>query len=95
MILNIYGIYDNKVEAFNTPFFARTNGEAIRMFANGVNQEGSDFGRWANDYCLYRIGSFNADTGELIDAEQNENLGLAVEYLEKRLTPASSGPQNS
>lgn len=94
MILHIYGIYDNKVEAYNTPFFARSNGEAIRMFANAVNQEGSDFNRWANDYCLYRIGSFNADTGEIIDTTHKENLGLAVEYLEKKLTPAPSRPQN-
>lgn len=106
--MNVYAIYDNKVEAHLTPFFARTNGEAIRMFASAVNQEGTDFHRWANDYCLYRIGSWDPQSGDLVAAGQNENLGLAVEYLKQlqtaqpaniqqireAMTPTPSGPQN-
>jgi len=92
--MNVYAIYDNKVQAHLTPFFARTNGEAIRMFAHAVNREDTDFNRWANDYCLYRIGEWDPETGHLVAAGTNENLGLAVEYLEKRMTPASIGPQN-
>lgn len=92
--MNVYAIYDNKVEAFiNTPFFARTNGEAIRMFSGAVNTEGSDFNRWPNDYCLYHVGFWGPEDGTIIPEVPHKNLGLAIEYLQKPMTPALVSPQ--
>lgn len=83
MKLNLYTIYDNKVQAYMNPFYARTNAEAIRGFATAVNQEGTDFNRWANDYCLYKVATWDPETAELVIMPM-ENLGLAAEYIEAK-----------
>ena len=66
--MNIYGIRDLKAEAYMTPFFARTHGEAIRMVQNAVNDPQSGFHKHSEDYILYMLGQFDDQTGH-IDGE--------------------------
>lgn len=71
MIMKMYAIKDVKV-AFRTPFFARSDGEACRMFEMNLKAN-DDIKPFAADYELYKIGDFDDENGSF--------AFLAVEYL--------------
>lgn len=59
--MNIYSIYDSPAEYFLPPFFARTHGQAQRMF---VGSMGDTFPHRAG-FGLHHIGIFDEDTGKI------------------------------
>lgn len=61
MKLNVYGIRDAKTEAFHTPFYARTDGEAKRMFIN--SSETGNFAKHHADYQLFNLAIFDDNDG--------------------------------
>lgn len=65
MLLRCYAIFDSKVEAYNTPFFQRTHGEAIRSFETAVSDPQSDFFKHSADFTLFHLGVFNDGSGTL------------------------------
>ncbi len=70
---NLYSIKDKKI-GFNSPFTAPNNYAAIRMFADTVKDENSMLAKHPEDYELYKLGSFNDDTGEIVaDCQYLEN----------------------
>ena len=82
MILRVYTIYDSKVEAYKTPFFARTHGEAIRMVTDAVFTDGHEFAKYAEDYTLFYMCEYDDETGFFL--RENEailtNLGCLQEF---------------
>lgn len=80
-------IYDSAVKAYLQPFFQRTRGEALRSFRAAVNEEGHNFQVHAADYTLFVIGEFDEDTGKLIPYDTPDNLGKAIEHLDKPKAP--------
>lgn len=58
-----FSIRDVKAECFTQPFFAQAKGQAIRGFADAVNDGKSDYARHPADYTLFHIGSFDDQTG--------------------------------
>lgn len=82
MKLNVYSIMDNKAEAFLPPFFMHNDSVAMRAFADAVNDSTHQFFKNPNDYCLYRIGHFDDNTGVIVPAEGFDNLGLATTFKE-------------
>lgn len=65
MKLNVYSIYDSKAQAYNKPFYFHYDGEAIRAFADTVEDPKSVINRHPADYRLYRIGDFDDRGGVL------------------------------
>lgn len=59
-------IHDVKAEAWMTPMFFQSNGQAVRSFGDAVRDSSSDFGKHPEDYHLYIVGEFNPQTGELV-----------------------------
>lgn len=59
MILRVYSIFDNKSLVYNPPFFAPTNGAAVRMFGDTANDMQTSIGRHPGDYVLYCIGHYD------------------------------------
>ena len=61
--MKIYSIKDTKGSEFAPPFISRTDLSAIRSF-----QEMIHGGKivYADDFELYRIGSFDIDTGIIV-----------------------------
>lgn len=62
-MLQIYSIYDRAVGAHLQPFFARSEGEAIRMLRQAVNNPDSGFHSNPGDYTLCHHGEFSDQTG--------------------------------
>lgn len=81
--LQAYAIRDKKAEAFHTPFFSQNHATAIRSFESAVQTEGHEFQLHAEDYQLFALGSFDAETGELV-GEAVTAIAAAMDFT---LTP--------
>lgn len=65
MKLEILALYDAKVEAFMTPFFAQSVGAAMRSLSDLVNGQGDEAPRLhPEDFSLFRFGTW-WDEGKL------------------------------
>lgn len=75
--MEIFAVYDQKAQAFTTPFFDRTQETAQRAFAALVNNPESDFGRWPEDYTLFHLGSYDNETGVIRGLEPPRGIAAA------------------
>lgn len=75
MQLYIFSVYDKAVQAYATPMFFRSKGEAVRSFTDAVNQEKSQFATHAADYVLYYIGQFDDNAGMFDSGEPVRVIG--------------------
>lgn len=80
MKLYIYSIYDEKVEAYNTPFFEKAHPAAIRMFEDLANDAHTSVHRHAQDFTLYAIGEWDDEKADIQRYENPQNLGRASDY---------------
>ncbi len=79
MILLAFSVHDSKAESYTQPFFYTTTGQAIRAFQAAASEEGHNFNRFAADYTLFHVGSFNQETG-LLEHVIPLNLGNALTF---------------
>lgn len=78
-IVGLYTVKDSKAESAVAPFAFRTDGEAIRAFGDSVEKGGTTISTHPEDYFLYRVGSFNQVTGEIIP-EEHKSLACALDF---------------
>lgn len=81
MKTKIYSIFDVKVGAYNFPFTMRSNGEALRAFADMANSGDTKIGQHPEDYLLYAVGEFDDERGIVTPLQPHETLGKAVEFV--------------
>jgi hypothetical protein len=81
MIHKIFTVYDAKAEAYLPPFFAATNGLAIRMFEAACNDPDHTFFKHASDYTLFCIGTFDDAKAVIENLSPHDTLGNGVEFL--------------
>lgn len=62
MKLGIYVMRDQRT-SFMTPTFDMNDQSAIRNFEHALSRADSVFGTHSEDFSLYRIGSYDMDTG--------------------------------
>lgn len=71
MDTKIYAIYDTQAKAHLQPFFAATDGIAIRSVQAALDDKNSNFAKYPQDFTLYNLGSFDDQTG-IISAKDPE-----------------------
>lgn len=76
----MFTVHDHKAAYYSPPFYARTNMEAIRTFAQAVNDPTHDIGRNHSDFTLFELGEFNDQTGEITLLETKAALGNGVDF---------------
>lgn len=81
MKLKVYAIQDSKAELFLTPFFMKTDGEAIRAFSDLVMDERSRVSKHPEDYRLYRIGEYDDVNALLVSENPTVWLSDAKDYV--------------
>jgi hypothetical protein len=66
MIKQMYTVYDKKSETYSAPFVETTDGTAVRAIQDIIisNKE-HPFSRHCEDYCLYRLGTWDELTGTI------------------------------
>ena len=77
----MFCIHDSKAEAFLNPFFLPMKAMAVREFQNMVNDPGHAFGRNPADYTLFMIGTWDGESGKVIETDTTA-LGNGVEFLQ-------------
>lgn len=64
-MLNIYSIYDAKIEEYQTPFFAKADGAVIRGVLDAMENKQSDLARHPEDFTVFRLGVFDEETASI------------------------------
>lgn len=65
MQLRAYSVYDAKSLAYGVPFFAPTDGSAIRSFQGLANDLSTTVGQFPTDFSLWTVGHYDDQTGGL------------------------------
>jgi hypothetical protein len=76
----VFAIYDTKAKQYQEPFFARTVEVAIRSFKRAVNQQGTAFNEFPDDFILFQIGSWDSESAVLISTAPH-SLGQGLAFL--------------
>lgn len=66
MIKRIYAVHDSATKVFGLPFYAIRPEQAVRDFTYAANDPQTEIYRYANDYSLYFLGTFDDETGQII-----------------------------
>lgn len=81
MKLKIFTVYDSAVEAYLQPFYLVNKGEALRSFADTVNDTQSKINHHAHDFTLFEIGEWDNSNAQISLYETKISLGSANEFL--------------
>lgn len=65
MYTKVYAMFDKKAQAFLQPFFAATDGLAIRSLMVAVREKGSNFNKFPGDFECFWLGTFDDQTGRI------------------------------
>lgn len=82
MMLQIYSVRDNAIQAYLPPFYARARGEAIRMVQGIMQDPNTNFNRHPEQFALYLLGEFDDASGNLIAVENPERVITCLELKE-------------
>lgn len=80
MIVKLFAIYDSKAEAYLPPFFMKSKGEAIRALSNHVNDPQHNFNKYAADFTLFELGSWDDSTAKFDLLNTPHSLGVLIEF---------------
>lgn len=83
MTLKLFSLYDSAVEAYNTPMFLRSRGEAIRSLQAAVNEPGNNISKWPAQFTLFEIGSYDDSSGRITMYDAMISLGTALQYKDE------------
>lgn len=79
----LVSVLDLKAEFFGKPFAARTPGEAIRIFTDGINDNQTTLHQHPEDFALYHLADYDDQTG-IVTRIEPPLLLLAGTSVEKR-----------
>lgn len=85
-MLRAFTVYDSKAEAYKEPVFLQTKGLFLRAVVDAAQKEGHDFNRYAEDYHLFEIGTWDEQKGIMKMHEVRETLGCVLEFLQDSRT---------
>ena len=57
--MKVFSVYDSKAGAYMTPFFADTNGLAVRMFSDICNDRETVYWKHPEDFTLFELGEWS------------------------------------
>lgn len=78
MILNVYAVYDSKIKDYANPFYLHSDGEAERGFSEVVNDPHTKLNKYAADYHLYKLGTYDSEKGLISPFQVPEHLFHAL-----------------
>lgn len=98
MILKAYSIFDIKALQYHAPFFTHTDGSAVRMFSDVVNDVNTNIGRHPADFKLYCVGTYSDANGSLEPTLPMEHVidAIALVHIQAKgdLFTQSGPPKN-
>lgn len=76
----IFSVFDSKTEAFLPPFSLKTVGEAERVITSMVSDPNNNFCKYAEDFTLYELGTWNDENCKYELLDTPFSVGLLVQY---------------
>ena len=83
MNLDIFTVYDSAAKAYLPPFFLQNVAMALREFEACANSKEHQFGRHPGYYTLFKLGTFQDDTGEWVIYPEPERVATAHELVQQ------------
>jgi hypothetical protein len=78
-----FAVYDTKVGVYLNPLKFRTNGQALRWFADlSVNMD-TDVGKHPEDYTLFEIADWDEEKGVFTNLNTPKSLATAIEFASR------------
>lgn len=74
----VCAIYDKKTGLFDTPFFVRHNGEAVREWDIVRKDPNTKFGKNPEDFDLFQIANYDFQNGEIVPLKPHTHLGTGI-----------------
>lgn len=90
MITLLCAVYDEKAQLYNSMFFPKNIGTAIRGFGDACRDPKTVLHAHPEDYSLYHIGHFDDESGQVQNVIPPVFLARATEF--KQSNPAVSAP---
>lgn len=81
MILEVYSVFDAQAGLFIHPLYAVTRGQAQRSFADMVQDPSAPFAKHPGDYHLYRLGSFDDQSGRISGLADQDGAALPPDLI--------------
>lgn len=78
----VFSIRDSAVGAFMRPFTAAAQGAAVRSFMDEVQRSDSEMGKHPKDYEMFRLGTFDDESGRFDQEEFPVSVMRAVDVLQ-------------
>lgn len=91
MKLLAFSIYDEKVRAFNSPYFAPSIGHAARSFGDAVNDGDTTLSRHPLDYSLYHVGEFDDEKAEFVTQVPPALVGRGGDFTNRDRVSSEAG----
>lgn len=82
MLKRLITIKDEATELFTPPVAVDTTAQALRMFADLINNPDTEHNRHPGDFDLYILGVFDPATGK-IDSSEPQRLMRGVDAVKK------------
>lgn len=88
MKVNVYAVFDEAAKAYMQPFTRATDGLAIRDFTAAVNDTSTTMCQHPHQFTLFKLGTFDDNTGEIRSDQQ-----LVLSALQVKTTPVPGAQQ--
>lgn len=89
MLVRCYSVYDRKTLAYHPPYYAPTDGSAVRSLSDAMQDPNTSFHRHPADYVLYYIGTFDDQSGQMMAQVPAQHV---VDCITLVPPPSSSSP---
>lgn len=76
MITKLIAVKDRAIDAFMQPFHAQALGQAIRSFADEINNTQSEMAKHPEDYDLYYLGDFDNIKGQFTNLPEPQQIAI-------------------
>lgn len=87
MKLLAFTIFDTKALQYHPPFFQHTDGAAVRMLRDLVEDSNTTIGRHPADYVLYCAGSYDDSNGQMWPEQPLRHIMDAVALVPIKQAP--------
>jgi len=87
-MMQVFAVFDHKINKYLTPFFQPSNGAAIRLFADECGKGDTLLSNHPGDFSLHNLGEYNDDTGAIVSAVPPTLLGYGSEYAKAEVKSA-------
>lgn len=81
MNVQIFSIFDMAAKRYMDPFTGPTIEFALRGFKEACTTAEHQFNKFPEDYCLYHVGTFDADLGAITPLEARK-IAMASSFVQ-------------